>query len=234
MSMNIDTKKGKQGIPLKAQEVQKKSIFKPLLTNPYTRKNAWPRIDPQVQRDLLQALETTVLQPVKQYNQLTKEEKKLFPDQNNYDVNVLTGFNSIMKALETQVQKKLKSRRIDSDKTQNDITMLFVCKSDISCRLLYMQLPTLCALANVKLVTLPKGSSQKLSSALGAKHEVPLLAFRREFIDQNSFVSSTVYSSVDDISVGFLDHIERQHLNMNVKFVLTEMPIVTKGNKSNK
>lgn len=224
----------KLGTSLKAQEVQKKSVFKPLLTNPYTRKSTWPKIDFQLQTDLLQALETTILPPVKQYNQLTQEEKKMFSDSNSYDLDVLIGFNSIMKALEAQVQSKLKNKDTISEKDDTDITMLFVCKSDVSCRLLCMHLPTLCALAKVKLIALPKGSSKRLSSALGRKNELQFLALRRRFIGKNAFVSSMVNSSVDDVTVGFLDNIERQQLNMNVKFVLTEMPIVSRTKKSDK
>lgn len=231
MSLNIDTKQKKVNSSLKAQEVQKKSVFKPLLTNPYTRKNAWPKIDLKLQTDLLQALETTILPPVKQYNQLTQEEKKVFSESNNYESDVLTGFNSIMKALEAQVQSKLK-KKIENE--SNDITMLFVCKSDVSCRLLCLHLPTLCALAKVKLVTLPKGSSKRLSSAVGKKNELQFMALRRRFIEKDAFISSVVNSSVDDVSVGFLDNIERQQLNMNVKFVLTEIPIVGRTRKPDK
>lgn len=213
---------------LKGQEIQKKTIFKPLLTNPYVKKNVWPKIAPEIQNDLLQALETNLLYSIKQWNLLTAEEKKKLPIENEDHLNVLTGFNSIMSALEKQIQDILKKKT-----DNNRITMLFVCKQDISCKLLYAHLPTLCALANVKLITLPKGSSKKLSSALGISKLVQFLAIRKKLSDSDVFISSTVNSLVENIKIGCLEHIKNPELDMNVKFVLTQMPIVTKKQKDN-
>ncbi|KAG0684514.1 RNase P and RNase MRP subunit [Pichia californica] len=226
MSKSTDNSTGKLNKSLKGQEVQKKSIFKPLLTNPYTRKNIWPKISTDVQNDLLQVLETNVLNLVKQWNSYNNEEKKKFPDLGIDSSNTITGFNSIMKGLEDQIQINLKN---NVKEQENEITMLFVCKNDISCSLLYMHLPTLCQLANVKLISLPKGSSKRLSSALGVNKKVEFLALRKQLSEKDKFLSLTVNSTVDDINVGFLDSIKRQSLNMNVKFILTEMPIKKKN-----
>lgn len=217
----------------KSQEVQKRSIFKPLLTNPYTRKNTWPKIDPQVQEDLLQALESNTLQSIKQWNILSPQERGNLSPQLDDHEKILTGFNSIMEALENQIQSSLRQK---SDKRYNDneITMLFVCKNDISSRLLYMHFPMLCALANVKLITLPKGSAKRLAMAIGIKRDVQFLALRKKLSEKDKFVSTTIYSTVDDIKVGFLDNINREKLDMNVKFVLTQMPILKKEKSKTK
>jgi ribonuclease P/MRP protein subunit POP3 len=214
---------------LRSQEVQKKTIFKPLLTNPYTRKNLWPKIDSNLQNDLLQALETNLLDPIKQWNSLDEKEKKNALNSNNDHLNILYGFNSIMGALESQVQLVLKNENI-----QNPITILFVCKNDISSKLLYNHLPTLCALSNVKLISLPKGSAKRLSIALGLKKDIQFLAIKKELSDKDNFILSTINSTIEDIKVGFLENLQNQNLNMNVKFVKTEMPILKKQSTKKK
>lgn len=220
----------KQISSLKSQEIQKKSIFKPLLTNPYTNKNVWPRVSPDIQSDLLNALETNILPTIKQWNLYSKDEKEKFPDLKNDFNNVLTGFNSIMKELENQIQLNFKKKINDTEIIDlNEITMLFVCKGDISCDLLFKHIPTLCQLANVKLITLPKGSSKKLSKALGTQRKIQFLALRKKISEKDKFLTSTIDSTVDNIKIGFLEKYQRQSLNMNVKFVLTQMPI--KNNK---
>lgn len=224
----------KNSLSLKGQEIQKKSIFKPLLTNPYTNKNIWPRISPEIQSDLLNALEANILPIIKQWNSFSKEEKEKFPDLKNDYNNVLTGFNSIMKELENQIQLNLKTNLKNNQSTDsNEITMLFVCKSDISCDLLFRHIPTLCQLANVKLITLPKGSSKRLSKALGIERKVQFLALKRKISEKDKFLTSTVDSTVDNIKIGFLENYQRQSLNMNVKFVLTQMPIKNNNKKKN-
>lgn len=214
---------------LKGQEVQKKAIFKPLLSNPYTCRNKWPTVDHQLQKDLLTALESNVLESIKTWNSLTREEKRKHPELKTNDANdILTGFNSIMKCLETQIQSIIKKQTIE-----NRIKVLFVCKLDISCKLLYLHLPTVCALANVKLVSMPKGSSKRLSNALGLKNEVQLLAIRENLYNKNKFLSLSVDSQVEDLTVGFIENIKNPKLDMDVKYVLTEMPIVKKNNHNN-
>ena len=219
---------------LKGQEIQKRTIFKPLLTNPYTRRNIWPRIEPNLQLTLLQALETDILTSIKQWNNLSIEEKKSLPDITKQSMindigNVLYGFNSIMKSLEDQISKK---------DLENKIKVLFVCKYDISSKLLYDHFPVLCSLANVKLITLPKNSSKKLSIALGVKKDIQFLALREGIIKNNKFISLTLDSTIDDINIGFLNNqnynYEDKKLEMNVKFLLTEMPIVKKKNDKKK
>lgn len=207
---------------LKGQEVQKRTIFKPLLTNPYTKKNVWPRIEPTIQVDLLQTLENDIITPLRAWNLLTKEEQKKNTLLTEH-LNIITRFNSLMKQLEDQVKLTVQKKEIS-----NPINMLFVCRYDIQCKLLYKHIPTLCQLANVKLITLPKGSTKKLTRAACAKHDIQFLALRKDIVDQNSFLKLTVDSTVDDIEIGFLENYKNQNLNMNVKYVLTEMPIKKK------
>lgn len=246
MESNTNKPTIKLNSSLKAQEVQKKSIFKPLLTNPYSKRNAWPRVSIQVQNDLLQALETNILPPIKQWNLASEDERKTFSNFSDDHLSVVVGFNPVMEALEHQIQtpvvasrskiknknmKNKKGKNKQNDQENNEITMLFVCKHDITSSLLYMHIPTLCQLANVKLIQLPKGSSSRLGLALGISRDVQFLGLRKKLSDQNKFVSSTVDSAVENVKVGFLDNCQKQYLNMNVKFVLTEMPIKKKQDK---
>ncbi|TID12956.1 hypothetical protein CANINC_005055 [Pichia inconspicua] len=206
---------------IKGQEVQKRTIFKPLLTNPYTKKNVWPRIEPTVQVDLLQILETDTLQPLRIWNSFTPEERKL--SNSTEHENIITRFNSIMEKLEEQVKS--------NPETSNPITALFVCRYDIPCKLTYKHLPTLCQLANVKLITLPKGSAKKLAKVTNSKHDIQFLALHRNAIPEKSFLALTIDSTVEDVKIGFLENYENQKLNMNVKYILTEMPIKKKQPK---
>lgn len=207
---------------IKGQEVQKKTIFKPLLTNPYTKKNVWPRIDPSVQIDLLQILETDTLQPLRIWNSLTPAEKNTSTSIEHK--NTITRFNSIMEQLEEQVKSNFST-------LQNPIIALFVCRYDIPCKLTYKHFPTLCQLSRVKLITLPKGSAKKLAKAANAKHDIQFLAIRRDATPEKSFLALTLDSTVDEVNIGFLENYENQKLNMNVKYVLTEMPIKKKQPK---
>lgn len=249
MQSNTNKPTMKPNSSLKAQEVQKKSIFKPLLTNPYSMKNAWPRVSSQVQNDLLQALETNILPPIKQWNLASENERTTFSNFSDDHLSVVVGFNPIMEALERQIStpmvankpkmnykimKNGKGKNKQKCQETNEVTMLFVCKYDITSPLLYMHIPTLCQLTNVKLIQLPKGSSSRLGSALGISRDVQFLALRKKLSNQNKFVSSTVDSAIEDVKIGFLDNCQKQYLNMNVKFVLTEMPIKKKQDKQNK
>lgn len=231
MSTNkkIQPKQVKHSSSLKGQEIQKKTIFKPLLTNPYTKKNVWPRIEPSIQIDLLQTLESDVLTPLRAWNSFNKEEQKQEQAKGSDHNNIITRFNSLMKQLENQVQDN-----INRKDPENPIIMLFVCRYDIPCKLMYKHIPALCQLANVKLITLPKGSTKKLTKAVNNKHDIQFLALRKEIVDQNNFLKLTVDSTVDDIEIGFLENYKNQKLNMNVKYILTEMPIKKKEQKKDK
>lgn len=242
---------------LRAQEVQKKSIFKPLLTNPYTQRNVWPKINDHVMESLLHALQTDILIPFKQWNSLTKEERKLDANAQLKQLQngALYGFNSIMKTLEAQVQThigntvtpqtiKTNTNTNGNDNGNNDITtatdpvtVLFVCKQDITSKLLYAHIPTLCALSQVKLIQLPRGTAKKLTESLAVNKEITMLALRKSVIDHNKFVASMLDSSVEDLNIGFVKALQSEHakLNMNVKFALTQMTIgKPKGEKVNK
>lgn len=237
---------------LKAQEVQKKSIFKPLLTNPYTQRNVWPKINDHVMESLLHALQTDILIPFKQWNSLTKEERKLDANAQLKQLQngALYGFNSIMKTLEAQVQTHIgntvtpQTIKINTKTNGNDttivtdpVTVLFVCKQDITSKLLYAHIPTLCALSQVKLIQLPRGTAKNLSESLAVNKEITMLALRKSVIDHNRFVASMLDSSVEDLSIGFVKALQSEHakLNMNVKFALTQMTIgKPKGEKVNK
>ena len=251
----MSTVKPKSGITssLKAQEVQKKSIFKPLLTNPYTQRNVWPKINDHVMESLLHALQTDILIPFKQWNSLTKEERKLDANAQLKQLQngALYGFNSIMKTLEAQVQThigntvtpqtiktNIKTNGNNDTTTVTDpVTVLFVCKQDITSKLLYAHIPTLCALSQVKLIQLPRGTAKKLSESLAVNKEITMLALRKSVIDHNKFVASMLDSSVEDLNIGFVKALQSEHakLNMNVKFALTQMTIgKPKGEKVNK
>ena len=238
---------------LRAQEVQKKSIFKPLLTNPYTQRNVWPKINDHVMESLLHALQTDILIPFKQWNSLTKEERKLDANAQLKQLQngALYGFNSIMKTLEAQVQTHIGNTvtpqtiknntktngNNDTTTVTDPVTVLFVCKQDITSKLLYAHIPTLCALSQVKLIQLPRGTAKKLSESLAVNKEITMLALRKSVIDHNKFVASMLDSSVEDLNIGFVKALQSEHakLNMNVKFALTQMTIgKPKGEKVNK
>lgn len=219
------SKQEKLNTSLKGQEIQKKTIFKPLLANPYTKKNVWPKIEVELQNDLLQSLETNLLYSIKQWNSLSKEKQETSEIGDGDYLNILTGFNSIMETLENQIQLNLNGKEIE-----NSVKVLFVCKNDISSKLLYNHLPTLCALSNVKLITLPKGSSKRLSDALGVSKDTHFLAIKENLINKDKFILTTINSTVDDVKVGYLENIKNKHLDLHVKFVKTEMPIVKKQN----
>jgi hypothetical protein len=204
---------------------------------------------------LLHALQTDILIPFKQWNSLTKEERKLDANAQLKQLQngALYGFNSIMKTLEAQVQTHIGNtvtpQTIKTNTNTNGngnnatttvtdpVTVLFVCKQDITSKLLYAHIPTLCALSQVKLIQLPRGTAKHLSKSLAVNKEITMLALRKSVIDHNRFVASMLDSSVEDLSIGFVKALQSEHakLNMNVKFALTQMTIgKPKGEKVNK
>lgn len=240
-AIKVDTNKNsklKFNSSLKSQEIQKKLIFKPLLTNPYTKTNAWTHISPDIQTDILKSLETNILPSIKQWNLMFLEKKKnkdfFCSDNNDLGPNsgAFTGFNNIMKLLESQISNNLGNKK-DMD---NNIKVLLVCKNDISSRLIYSHFPTVCALANVKLIQLPKGSSSRLTLALDSKKEITILALSEKKLNEDDFLSKMIDSVIDDINIGFVNNIKDNTLDMNVKYLLTEMPMKDKqnNNKNNK
>ncbi|ODV88163.1 hypothetical protein CANARDRAFT_5462 [[Candida] arabinofermentans NRRL YB-2248] len=226
---------------LKQFEQKKKTIFKPILTNPYTKQNTWPIITPDLASGLQDMLCESILNEIGKYNTLTATERKKLnikqPESAKY---VTSGFNSVTSKLEKQSRRIQAQGLSNIENDPNTVVALFVCKLDLTNPIMYAHFPMLAALSHVKLIQLPRNSSKRLQTALGLSTKVTILCLSKGlFMDSipggsvsgsRKALGDILKSSVPDAEtpgfmrgVGFAD---------SVKFLLTEQNIsVNKGTK---
>lgn len=211
----------------KASEQKRRQIFKPLLSNPYTPRQKWIKIDHADQSLVLECLTKQVLSPMGRWNLLSKEDQAKEVERENADPNytlfkdrllITLGYNSIMKKLEDRVQNNMR----DNDHGESGV--LFVSKGDMATPLLYHHLPMLCALAGVKLIQLPKNSSAKIAQSVNSITDVSIIFIDDKLIAQNKSLHD-IMSSVELVNAGIMDDLKSTKLDMKVKFLLTDAPI---------
>lgn len=169
---------------LKDVEQKKKQVFKPILDNPYTQSSQWPAIDAKLSTDILDLL-CLLLMSVGKYELLAKETTKAAnkgeaavpPEIRSH---LTLGFNSTVKRLESQAAEKRQVLTGESKRAKKEsveyLKYVFVAKNDISPSILTQSFPVLCYTASksldnrVKLVELPKGAMEKVSTTLNIKH----------------------------------------------------------------
>lgn len=210
----------------KGGDVKRRQMFKPLLSNPYTPRQKWIKIDPADQILVLECLTRQVLTPIAKWNLLSKEEQEkeiqkeqadpkycLFKDR----LFITLGYNAIMKKLEDKVQQNIGNKKVKSG-------VLFVSKAEMASPLLYHHLPMLCALAGIKLIQLPKDSSSKLGNSVNLKTAISIVLIDDNLIKQNKSLND-IMDNVELVNAGILNHLKSTKLDMNVKFLITDAPI---------
>jgi len=211
---------------------KRRKIFKPILSNPYTRRNEWPNLEYKVMEEIADLLTNNVLRATGNYNRLSKQERTETavkkPEEADY---ISFGFNSTMKMMEHQITNVRKGKFDRND--PESISYVFVCKYDMTTSLLYMHFPVMCSLAKVKLIPLPKGSSAKLKNALGVRQSVDILVLKKRAVDECDSLRSLVERSVKDIEIGFLNGNDSE-LDLRVQFLHVDQPIKTKINSKKK
>lgn len=202
----IDTK---GSTSLKELEKKKKTVFKPILDNPYTQSNLWPFIEPSLGTSILQLLEV-LLSPIGKYNQLDKQARASI-NQPDIIAYVYHGFNSTVEVLESQARHYRdihKNRKLSQQ--QRSIKYLFVCKYDITPGLLTSMFPVLSYTASksrddrVKLVQLGRGSMQRLSAALGVENS-GIVGVVENRLREAQPLFELVDENVGDVQVPWLD-----------------------------
>lgn len=240
---------------LKDTEKRRRQVFKPILDNPYTQTKLWPYISPELSNTILEHL-SQILSNLGSYNGLVAEAKK----NNNSKMKttdipeirkeITIGFNSTIKALETQASrhrqiltnksKKHKKQRISDPSPY--IKYVFVAKYDITSSLLTNPFPVLAFTSStsvndrVKLIQLPRGSMSRLSSIL--KIENASILGLSDNIEQAQALYELIKAEVKDVEAPWLDHLFSENdlqvpgvfRKPAVKFLSTSAPIMAKKN----
>lgn len=204
------------GNSLKEREKKRKQIFKPVLDSTLTQAN-WPFIKPELANSILEALEI-VLKSVKGDQELLGK--------------ITVGFNETTGNLEQLAMHGIRKAI--------PVKYVFICKNDISNSLLTQHFPVLTFTASkrvktsIKLVQLPKGSSQRISQALG-KENTTILGIPSDLeVHEGLF---NLFEQVGDISVPFLEGIFNNEMHFNeplINMVATTAPIVSKSDNKQK
>lgn len=195
---------------------ERRKMFKPVLSNPYTRRDQWPPTTPKAMQDILDVVTDQVLVGIGNYNRLSKDEKTKSQLQQPAEARYLSyGFNSTMQALESQIASIRKHKPAPKDSV---VSCVCVCKQDVTTPLLYSSFPTMCQLSQTKLVELPKGASHRLKDAIGCKQSVDFLVLRKGLLDEYPILSKLI-GQIEDVDIGFLDK-----LGLDVKYLLVDQP----------
>lgn len=243
---------------LKDTEKRRRQVFKPILDNPYTQTKLWPFISPELSNTILEHL-SQILSNLGFYNGLLAEAKNNSSSKmKSTDIpeirkEITIGFNSTIKALETQasrhrsrlVKKKSHKKQRTSDSAPY-IKYVFVAKYDITPSLLTNPFPVLAYTSStsandkVKLIQLPRGSMSRLSSIL--KIENTGILGLSDNIEQAQALYNIIESEVKDVEVPWLGYLlseNDQKVDQQVqgvfrkpavKFLNTSAPIMARKN----
>ncbi len=230
---------------MKEQEQKRRQVFKPVLDSPFIQVS-WPFIQQDDLKTILELL-LSILEPLGKYHEVLKQGCFPKPEAPEILDFVTLGFNSSTSSLEKQARKNyqiFKDPIIAKSKpiTENDsnIRVLFVCKSDIQPALLTSHFPILCFTASrsqdkrqcskpVKLVQLPKGTMQKLSTATGQTN-CGIISLK-ENTPGSSILFQLLDTSVSDIDVPWLSS-DPPFYKPVVKLLNTTAPIISKNKKT--
>ncbi|GMG32929.1 unnamed protein product [Ambrosiozyma monospora] len=240
---NADKKQQPMANSLKKMEIKKRQVYKPILSNPYTKTSNWPLISPEVLQDIVKLLTENVFRQVQIYN-MTKGSSKssqkssndTTPEQSESQQqqeqptiprptehqHYQTGFNTIMKTLECQI-KLIQSRKFNPEDPQA-LKYLFICKNDMTSPLLYNHFPIMTQLAHVKLIQLPKTTNKKLKVAIFGEEEsgtIEVLGLLNGFVLEYPVLKHVIEENVDFVDVDFVG----DKLGLQVKFLLTDQPV---------
>lgn len=225
--MKGDASKGS----LKDIEQKRKQVYKPILDHPYTQGYEYPNIAPQFATSILDFL-TSLLKSYGAYLELKKKKgvKISVPDVHD---KITIGFNSTVARLEKQAQpNRDRVYGTTSEPVEAYVKYVFVAKSDMSSSLLTSSFPILAYTASrsledrVKLVELPEGAMQRLSSALNTKN-VGVLSLQRTW-EEGKPLFDIIDKHVPDVNVPWLSGLfgeEGAFEAPAIKFVKTSMPI---------
>ena len=243
---------------LKDTEKRRRQVFKPILDNPYTQTKLWPFISPELSNTILEHL-SQILSNLGFYNGLLAEAKNNSSSKmKSTDIpeirkEITIGFNSTIKALETQasrhrsrlVKKKSHKKQRTSDPAPY-IKYVFVAKYDITPSLLTNPFPVLAYTSStsandkVKLIQLPRGSMSRLSSIL--KIENTGILGLSDNIDKAQALYNIIETEVKDVEVPWLGYLlseNDQKVDQQVqgvfrkpavKFLNTSAPIMARKN----
>ncbi|ODQ78458.1 hypothetical protein BABINDRAFT_18548, partial [Babjeviella inositovora NRRL Y-12698] len=215
---------------LKDIENKRRQVFKPVLDNPYTQA-PWPRVDPQQGHDIRDIL-CTLLEPIGRHNAHLKTHPELKPSAPLTFQHATIGFNSTVKALELQAPVGKGRSKV----VYPALSVVFVCKPEISPSLITQHFPVLSYVASsperkVKLIQLPRGSMEKLSEATGQPH-TGIVGITKEMPGASTLLA-IINENVEDVEVPWLENVDFFSKPV-LKVLKTTAPIIKKTNVQKK
>lgn len=235
---------------LKATEIKRRQVFKPILENPYTVSKKWPFIEPSTIRTVLELLES-VLSPVGYHNEALRNARSE-SERNQIETNapkilqeVTIGFNSTTSALENQAQVhrhnlSKKSKQNSKNKDIKNIKFVIVAKADMGSSVISSCFPVLSYTASaskkdlIKLIALPKGSVTTLSRTLKTD-DCSVLGLTSNIEDAKPLYD--ILEKIEDLNLPWLNYLfdcntytyfEKPSIHM----VQTSAPIIKKQRKT--
>ena len=250
---------------IKESSRKRRQVSKPILDNPYTQSNLWPFVEPSIAQSILDLL-GILLSSIGHYNSIANARSSDNGDslkpRKPYMCNKITvGFNSTMGVLEKQAkqirtgkadllsQRKTEAISEQQENLEDDyFKYVFVTRYDITPLLLTSHFPVLSITSSksasdrVKLVQLPRGSMEKLSSILCSK-DVGIIALTSN-IDKAEPLYDLIDSTIDNVHAPWLENFfansERELSSVHfkrppVKLLSTSSPLPSKArSKQNK
>lgn len=249
---------------IKESSRKRRQVSKPILDNPYTQSNLWPFVEPSIAQNILDLL-NILLSNVGHYNSITNAKAggnrdSLKPQKPSICNKITIGFNSTMGVLEKQAKHARTTKVGDNsaEKTETSFEQqasledayfkyVFVARYDITPLLLTSHFPILSitssksAFDRVKLVQLPRGSMEKLSSILCSKN-VGIVALASN-IDNAGPLYDLIDSKIDHVHAPWLENffansyreLSSHHFRKPpVKLLSTSSPLPSKTNSKQK
>lgn len=211
---------------LKAEEEKRRTVFKPLLDNPYT-KATWPEVG---DGETLTKLLIKLLSPVGTHAEYIKKKVDPLPEAPEIATHVTIGFNCTMEAIERQAHEVYK--QTFEAKTDNIVAVL-VCRSDFESSLAVSHFPLSCYAAStadtkVKLVQLPKGSMPALSKATGYQN-LGVIGLRRDTPGAKTIFE--VIDKIENVDIPWMNDVAKSLQRPVIKNMKTTAPIKVKKKK---
>lgn len=211
---------------LRAEEEKRRTVFKPLLDNPYT-KTTWPEVE---DGETLTKLLVELLAPLGTHADYIKKKVDPLPEAPEISDHVTVGFNCTMEAIEKQAQEVYTQR---SERKAEDIVAIFVCRSDFESSLVVSHFPLSCCAAStadtqVKLVQLPKGSMSSLTKASGYQN-LGVIGLRRDTPGAKTIFE--IIEKIGNVEVPWINDAKKSLQPPVIKNMKTTAPIKVKKKK---
>ncbi|KAK6461348.1 RNase P and RNase MRP subunit [Scheffersomyces coipomensis] len=228
---------------LKELEKKRRQVFKPILDNPFTQSSQWPFVSPDIASQIIDHL-SFLLSSVGKHNELKKQQKSLAGDGPQISKQIVVGFNAVVSALESQAQvhKSISNISPDSNQDSQYIKYIFVTKNDISPPIIISSFPVLAYTSSrsesdrVKLIQLPKGTMEKLSSILSIPN-TGILGMAKK-IPEAFNLFKLIDEHISDVDIpwlhGLFDRKSSPFLPPVINFLSTSAPILPKKNDQKK